>query len=146
MNDFTAYILKTDHTLYACGSNGDGQLGTGSINTPGPPQLVLSDVRSVSAGYGCAMAIKTDSTVWATGLDNEGQLGDGLGGPNGTVTNVTSFKQVFTGAASGALSQSSIFIVKGDSTVWAAGENFLNNLGAGFPVAVPGFMQVPTKF
>jgi alpha-tubulin suppressor-like RCC1 family protein len=146
MNDYTAYILKTDQTLYTCGSNGDGQLGNGSFSEPTFPQQVLSGVRSVSAGYGCAMAIKIDSSVWVTGLDNWGQLGDGLGGAGGSVAYVTSFKQVFTGAASGSLSQSSIMLVKGDNSLWATGDNSYDNLGLYPGGYVLSFTEVPTKF
>jgi len=45
--------LKTDSTLWACGSNNQGQLGTGDTNTRNTPTKIGSDAnwQSVASGY-----------------------------------------------------------------------------------------------
>ncbi|MEI9966943.1 MAG: chitobiase/beta-hexosaminidase C-terminal domain-containing protein [Candidatus Moraniibacteriota bacterium] len=72
-------VLRTDGTVWACGSNSSGQLGDGTTTTRTSPVQVpgLSGVVAVSAGGSSTMALKSDGTVWAWGLNSSGQLGDG---------------------------------------------------------------------
>ena len=71
--------IKTDGTLWAWGSNYNGQLGDGTkqinllllqIGTDTNWQLVYS-------GYRNASAIKPMALLWAWGDNADGQLGDG---------------------------------------------------------------------
>ena len=70
-------ILKDDKTLWACGDNEYGQLGTGTTTNVIKPVKVMDDVLTMSAGVGHCLILKTDGTLWACGKNTFGQLGDG---------------------------------------------------------------------
>jgi len=72
--------LKRDGTVWACGSNEHGQLGTGArLDSSSPTQIPgLSDIVLVACGQEHTLALKSDGTVWAWGANPHGELG--LGG------------------------------------------------------------------
>lgn len=74
-----ALAVKSDGTVWAWGSNGDGELGDGSGSDSAVPVQVkgLTDVVAVSAGWMYSVALAADGSVWAWGLNSSGQLGDG---------------------------------------------------------------------
>ncbi|MCD1261744.1 hypothetical protein B5M42_023385 [Paenibacillus athensensis] len=72
--------LKLDGTLWAWGSNRNGQLGTGQFGEPEklPVQVpALRDVAALGTGQANSYAIMRDGSVWAWGDNTDGQLGDG---------------------------------------------------------------------
>ena len=71
--------LKNDGTVWAWGSNGNGQLGTGNNTTSNIPVAVLnlSGVNHIGAGDDHSLALKTDGTFKSWGLNFFRQLGDG---------------------------------------------------------------------
>ncbi|AEC01294.1 fimbrillin family protein [Parasphaerochaeta coccoides] len=89
-------IVKKDGTLWATGSNGNGELGVGDNTDRSTPVQVkssggvgfMTDVAAVSAGIYHTLILKKDGTLWATGRNNYGQLGDG------TTTNTNTPVQV----------------------------------------------------
>ena len=66
--------LKSDGSLWAWGSNSEGQLGDGTnISRISPVQVGTSkDWASVSVGTVHTLAIKTDGSLWAWGINHEG--------------------------------------------------------------------------
>lgn len=76
---FSLYI-KTDGSLWATGSNVEGQLGTGSDTRYyySPIQLASGAI-GIAAGNQHSLYIATDGTLYASGRNAEGQLGDGTG-------------------------------------------------------------------
>ena len=76
-NGAYSLILKDDKTLWACGDNEYGQLGTGTTTNVIKPVKVMDDVLTMSAGVGHCLILKTDGTLWACGKNTFGQLGDG---------------------------------------------------------------------
>jgi hypothetical protein len=70
-------ILKTDKTVWACGDNGSGQLGDGTIDDRHTFVKISSDVASMEADDSHNLMIKTDGSLWAWGFNGYGQLGDG---------------------------------------------------------------------
>jgi alpha-tubulin suppressor-like RCC1 family protein len=72
--------LRSDGTVWAWGSNEDGQLGDGTTTNRSTPVQVsgLSNVTAVAAGASHSLALRGDGTVWAWGGRNFGQLGDGM--------------------------------------------------------------------
>ena len=95
---FHALALKSDGTIWAWGSNGDGQRGDPNVkpvrleNAQGKygvdltPNRVLEidHVVKIFAFNDKSIAIKDDGTIWAWGLNNYGQIGIGLTRPAGT--------------------------------------------------------------
>ena len=122
--DHTMYV-KTDGTLWATGSNAQGQLGDGGNLTSNTPVQVATGVASVAAGRVHTMYVKTDGTLWAMGDNRYGQLGDG------TTTNRSSAVRVATGVASVATGGDHTMYVKTDGTLWAMGYNLFGQLGDG---------------
>src|SRR5436190_592235 len=73
-------VLRANGTVWAWGSNDNGQLGDGTRTDRYAPVQVgggLSGVVSVKAGFAHSVALKSDGTVWAWGANWYGQLGDG---------------------------------------------------------------------
>lgn len=71
-------IRRADGTVWASGSNAQGQLGDGTFtnrNTFGPV-IGLTGITSVRAGALHSLAVRSDRTPWAWGYNGAGQLGN----------------------------------------------------------------------
>lgn len=119
-------IVKTDGTLWACGSNDSGQLGNGMMGDGVylTPIYVMDDVVSVCAGCS-SFAVKSDHSLWAWGDNTWGQLGNSSTEPQSSpikvMDNVVSVSSI----------QSCTFAIKTDGTLWAWGFNSSGDLGNG---------------
>ena len=77
--------IKSDGSLWAWGSNKEGEIGAGTSITAQnyddqykpTPIKVMDDVAVASAGKSHSLAIKTDGSLWAWGRNIRGLLGDG---------------------------------------------------------------------
>jgi alpha-tubulin suppressor-like RCC1 family protein len=75
--------LKGDGTVWAWGSNADGELGNGTVTTAGPcacsatpaQVLDLAGVTAIAAGEGHNLVLREDGTVAAFGGNGSAQLG-----------------------------------------------------------------------
>lgn len=72
-----ALVVKSDHSLWACGINDRGQLGNGTTQGSAEYIKIMDDVSKAEAGDKFAFAVKQDGTLWAWGANDRGQLGDG---------------------------------------------------------------------
>ncbi|MBP9603282.1 MAG: hypothetical protein KBE53_04300, partial [Chromatiaceae bacterium] len=137
--DHHSLAIKTDGSLWAWGSNSDGQLGDGTFLNRAYPVQVLSGVVAVAAGKWGTLALKTDGTLWAWGENLHGEVGNG-GGPD-----VSTPVLIMDGVASIAGGGWHSLALKTDGTLWAWGWNPWGQLGDGTtisrsrPVQVPGF-------
>lgn len=79
MGCYHGLVLKADGTVWAWGTNPNGELGDGtSTNRTTAAQVPgLDHVVAISAGGWHCLALKADGTVWAWGDNQFGQLGDG---------------------------------------------------------------------
>ena len=71
---------KSDGTVWAWGSNGDGQLGTGESGDMqySPVQVKgLSNVAGLGAGNMNSYALSKEGLLWSWGDNTDGQVGDG---------------------------------------------------------------------
>jgi hypothetical protein len=138
--------VKADGTVYAWGTNGNGQLGDGTTAQQCTPVQVagLTGASNAAAGYGHSIALKTDGTVWAWGAGNLGQIGDGTTTGRANALAVPGLYSVAAVAAGGYHN----LAVKLDGTVWAWGTNSNGELGDGTttqrnsPVQVTGLTDV----
>lgn len=72
--------VRKDGTLWAWGSNADGQLGDGSgaDDAISPRQIGLDRTWvAISAGDGHSAGLKADNSLWTWGRNADGQLGNG---------------------------------------------------------------------
>ena len=67
--------VRANGTVWAWGSNAQGELGDGTTAPRSWPEQVvgLTYAVAVSAGDQFSLALKRDGTVWAWGLDSSGQ-------------------------------------------------------------------------
>ena len=129
-------ILKTDGTLWACGWNGDGQLGDGTKTERITPVQVMSDVQNMATGGYLSLILKTDGTLWACGDNEYGQLGDGTTISQPTPIQVMSDVKSIDGCLWHSL------ILKTNGTLWACGLNNCGQLGDGTTISQSTPMQV----
>lgn len=129
--------LKSDGTVWAWGSNSNGQLGNGTTpnsNPHGTPTQVganvtgFNNIIAIAAGVNHAVALKSDGTVWVWGSNQFGEIGNGTTGGNQLVPvqNASLF-----GISQIAAAWHFSYALKPDGTVLAWGYNVRGNLGNG---------------
>jgi alpha-tubulin suppressor-like RCC1 family protein len=121
--------VKTDGTLWTCGGNGFGQLGTGNTTSRSSPGTVAgggTTWKQVAANDFNFAAIKTDGTLWTCGYNTQGQLGTGdtygRSSPGTVAGGGTNWKQVVMAYRNG-------FAIKTDGSLWTWGDNGYGQLG-----------------
>jgi|GEM_PF-2505416 len=128
--EFHTVAIRTDGTLWAWGSDSEGQsgLGGGGANTIPLQVGTYSDWASVAAGSDHTVAVKTDGSLWAWGRNDLGQLGIGS-----TVINYNTPQRVgldydwefVTAGFTHSLG------IKTNGELWAWGNNGSGQLGLG---------------
>jgi len=118
-------ILDADGTLYACGSNADGQLGTGdtSITEYSAPYRVMTRVKAIAAGEKTSYALTQDGELFVSGDNTYGQTG------TGTSSDVFGFTSIMSDVESIAAGTRYAMFLKTDKTLWAVGNNYFGQLG-----------------
>jgi alpha-tubulin suppressor-like RCC1 family protein len=126
----SSYALRSDGTVWAWGSNLDGQLGDGSLTDRRTPVQVkgLTDVVALAARSAHVLALRADGSVWSWGTNGFGELGRGLAADRallaGPVPGLSDIVAVAGGPG---------FSLALDSSghVWAWGFNLFGELGDG---------------
>jgi alpha-tubulin suppressor-like RCC1 family protein len=125
---FTAAV-RTNGTLWAWGSNTNGQLGKNDVtHRSSPVQEVLAATtwKTVSAGAYHAAATRSDGTLWTFGRNTSGQLGkNDVVHRSSPVQEVTAGTNWTTVACGGYHTAG----IKSDGTLWAWGYNGEGQLG-----------------
>lgn len=141
--------LSSDGTVYAWGSNQQGQLGLGDSANRSRPVAVPglcggSAVSAVETGHNSSLALCADGTVWTWGLNADGQLGDGSTTLRRSPVRVVGL----TDAVAIAAGRDMAYAVRAGGTVVAWGNNAYGELGDGTttdrptPGAVAGLTAV----
>ncbi|MCL2456612.1 MAG: hypothetical protein FWD19_03595, partial [Defluviitaleaceae bacterium] len=127
---------KDDGTVWAWGSNREGQLGVGNaIQSRVPVQVkvsenvVLTGITKIAAGENHTVALRNDRTVWVWGDNQQGQLGL-VTAPwvrSLYATQVTGLSNI-EAIAAGA---NHTVVCDGDGNVWTWGRNSHGQLGDG---------------
>lgn len=125
-------ILKTDGTLWACGSNDSGQLGIEATANQAVPVQVMTDVAAISAGSNYSAAVKTDGTLWTWGANEEGQLG--LGDTRSRYEPTKVMENVAQISAGGY----HMTAITTDGILWSWGNDRQHQMGTGQPLVKDG--------
>jgi len=119
----------TTGSLWVCGDNLYGQLGTNNTTKYSSPVQIYgggTNWKQIECGNFHMAAIKTDGTLWLWGRNSGGQLGDNTitskSSPIQTVSGGTNWKQASAGGAETAA-------IKTDGTLWIWGDNSSGSLG-----------------
>ena len=117
--------LRSDGSLWAWGSNSNGQLGDGTTTQRAMPTQIGVGFAAVAAGSLHTVGLKSDGSLWAWGSNTFGQLGDG------TMTQRAVPTQIGTGYLAVAAGPWSTVALKSDGSLWAWGYNNDGQLGDG---------------
>jgi alpha-tubulin suppressor-like RCC1 family protein len=135
---FTSYALKSDHTVWAWGYDGQGELGNGSSdeNAHSSPTKVrnLSTATAVGAGTEHALAV-AGGNVYAWGDNQTSELGASTTTTCGAYTSPCSTVPVkvprFDGVKAVAGGSGYSLAIKMDGTAWGWGNDGYGELGNG---------------
>jgi alpha-tubulin suppressor-like RCC1 family protein len=97
---YAMIAVKNDGTLWAWGSNLQGQLGMSGGSKSSPTQIGSSTnwaQAKITSQH--AVAIKTDGTLWTWGNTSDGRTGHGVGQPPTQVGTSTNWYEISAGAA-----------------------------------------------
>lgn len=123
--------IQNDGTLWAWGSNNDGQLGNGSTYTHQSLPLKVGNANNwakVTNGFHFSIAITESGTLWGFGRNSRRQLGLA-----GSTSNRTTPVQINIDSNWVDISAGSEFVIalKNNGTLWAWGYNYDGQLGNG---------------
>ena len=131
ISSFHVLAIKTDGTLWAWGSNSNGELGDTTIAQKSSPVQTIAggtNWKQCSAGTNSSAGIKTDGTLWVWGHNNTRKLADNTtthrSSPVQTISGGTDWKSVSMGYQHCAA-------IKTDGTLWLWGQNGSGQLGDG---------------
>lgn len=129
INNYYAFGIKTNGTLWSWGQNQYGELGLGNTTVYSSPKQVgaLTNWLKVSSGGYQILSIKTDGTIWSWGRNSNGALG------LGNIVNYFSPMQIGSGTnwLDICAGYQHSMAVKADGTLWAWGRNNWGQLGLG---------------
>ncbi|MDR1863192.1 MAG: hypothetical protein LBQ67_04640 [Treponema sp.] len=134
-----------DGGLWAAGYNYYGELGAGDRENRSVFTRVESaggDVKTVSAGARHTVILKNDGSVWAAGYNFNGQLGLGTREDKNAFVCI---EDAGTGVIAAAAGNYHTVILKGNGSVWTAGQNYQGQLGFGGRENKLTFTQAPDE-
>lgn len=130
--------LASDGTVWAWGSNSNGQVTTGA-NKLSTPTMVsgLSGIVAIAAGGNSSFALSSDGHLWAWGDNSYGQLGItnlvsnmfSVNSSPGLVVDQTGNPMTFSGATSIAVGGDHTLLLTSDGHIWSWGLNANGQLG-----------------
>lgn len=120
-------FLESDGSVWACGFNTNGAVGTGGTQNVYTPVQIMAPgtCMGVAAGNDFSLILKGDGTVLSCGANPDGELG------NGSTNNSLSPTPVLgvTGIAKIAAGSFHSLFLTTSGTVWACGSNIYGQLG-----------------
>lgn len=141
--------IATNGTLWAWGSNSNGQLGNNASGSGSPtvgnvtaPRQVTQDAdwNLVAAGGLHTLAVRKDGTLWAWGANSDGQLGDGSGSDDVLSPKQIGLERTWTSISAGDGHSAAL---KADNSLWTWGRNADGQLGNGKTATAPIPVNIP---
>ena len=141
--------INDDGNIFATGDAYQGATGLGYSSGKEDEFTYVSSMSSVdrvSCGYYSTAVLKTDGSLWVAGSNSDGQHGMGDTTPRTIFTKVddagSGIIDFCMGRGSHAYS-GTLFIIKSDKTLWAAGSNNNNKMGVPDTSDKLSFVQLP---
>lgn len=135
VGQYNSYALGSDGSVWAWGSNFEGQLGDASAafvrDVPG--RVTLPGGRAgvaIGAGAYHCLVLAEDGTLWSWGMNNYGQLGDSTTTSRSTPVQVGIPAGRTVRQIAGGMYHS--LALMADGTIWSWGNNQSGQLGRGF--------------
>jgi alpha-tubulin suppressor-like RCC1 family protein len=141
-------LYDSNGTVYACGQNLEGDLGTGSMAGTITPKKVAgldgSSVTDLVASFANSGALLSNGKYYDWGFNGAGQLGDGqVGAPSDVPVLVPLRHPVSQVALGGSIWKNGQTIAMlSDGSLWSWGNGWAGQLGDGARMAQP----VPARF
>lgn len=128
--DDTSLALRSDGTVWAWGSNAQGQLGDGTTTNRDTPERVpgLTEITQI-AETGASFALRSDGTLFAWGDNGSSELGNGTQGGFSTAPAPVPGLPAVTGVATSGLT--TLAITAPNGTAWGWGNNTAGEIGDG---------------
>jgi len=124
-------VLMNDGTVYGCGFNFYGNLGTGNNDDKNElTQMTIPTGKTpaaIACGAGHSLVLMNDGTVYGCGDNRSGQLGTG----NNVTTNLLTQMTIPTGKIPLAIDCGFAYslVLMNDGTVYGCGDNSIGELG-----------------
>ena len=121
---YSTFVIKSDGTLWATGSDVNGQLGDGTFGQGHVFKTLIqignaTNWKAIAPNSYHTLALKTDGTLWAWGLNTSGQVGNGSSLEQHVPVQIgtaTDWKSI-------ASADTSSIAIKNDGSLWAWGSN-----------------------
>jgi alpha-tubulin suppressor-like RCC1 family protein len=147
--EYHCLSIKTDGTLWAWGSGGQGQLGDNTTNGKSSPVQIgtRTDWSKIKAGFRASFAITTSGTLWSWGLNQSGELGQNdliLRSSPVQIGTSSDWSEITSGGSAGTNNSSSQGI-KTNGTLWGWGTQQSGELGNGTTNTTSSPVQIGTR-
>lgn len=128
--DNTSLALRSDGTVWAWGSNAQGQLGDGTTTNRDTPERVpgLTGITLI-AQTGASFALRSDGTLFAWGDNGSSGLGNGTQGGFSTAPAPVPGIPAVTGVSTSGFT--TLAITAPNGTAWGWGNNTAGEIGDG---------------
>ncbi len=137
--DHTA-VIRSNKTLWQCGNNSCGQLGTWDANINKFVQSeddsgAIADAMAVACGMEHTAVIRAGGALWQCGRNDYGQLGTGERGNNTSKTKFVQSKdendELITDAEEVSCGWLHTAVIRAGRALWQCGGNDIGQLGTG---------------
>ena len=127
-NDSTTWILTSNGELYGCGSNSNGQQGSGNTNDVLTFTKRAENVKEVSCSDNTTWYIDTSNNLYGCGSNYYGQQGSGT---SGSSTNVLTFTKRAENVKEVSCSDNTTWYIDTSNNLYGCGYGYNGQQGSG---------------
>lgn len=137
-SEHSLFILQ-DGSVWACGVNTDGRLGTGETGGIAAQQISgVDNAVAIAAGLNHSLILDADGNLYACGSNAKGQLGTG----DTSITESSVPLRVMTRVKAIAAGSATSYALTQEGELFASGDNTYGQVGTGTLTNVFGFTNI----